>query len=124
MGKSGERRAQTQSRLRSKRLRLEAELLYHLWVEGALPLHRLIAAFPAQREELKQALESLLSKRYVYIIYEPVGDHDGSSSVYYLTKHIRERLSKLFQGDPRYHLQLLWYSLREEEGRSPQVTIG
>ncbi|GEM_PF-1024917 len=124
MGKPGERRSQAGGLSRSKRLRLEAELLYHLWTEGALPLRRLIATFPAPREELKQVLESLLSKRYIYIIYEPVEDHDGGSSVYYLTKHVRERLSKLFRGDPRYHLKLLWYSLREEESRSPGVTLG
>lgn len=107
-------------RERKKRLKLEAEILYYLWSEGATPLHRLTAALEAKPEEIQDSVKRLAQRQHIYKLFEPPEDHD--SSVYYLTARTRDRLSKLFRGDPRYHMKLLWYALREEES-TPGITI-
>ena len=107
-------------RERKKQLKLEAEILYHLWSKGATPLHRLMEALEAKPEEIQDSVERLTQRRHIYKLFEPPEDH--GSSVYYLTARTRDRLSKLFRGDPRYHMKLLWYALREEES-TPGITI-
>jgi len=107
-------------RERKKQLKLEAEILYYLWSQGATPLHKLTTALEAEPAEIEASVKRLAQRRHVYKLFEPPEDH--GSSVYYLTARTRDRLSKLFRGDPRYHMKLLWYSLREEES-SPQITI-
>jgi len=107
-----------------RRLILEAEILFHLWAEGATPLRKLLKALQVPRREARAAVSSLTAKRYIYPLFEPPEDEAGV--VYYLTSHARSRLERLFRGDPRYHLKELWYALRQEEVRValPQVRLG
>lgn len=107
-----------------RRLKLEAEVLFHLWAEGATPLHKLLQALPVPSREARAAVASLAAKRYIYPLFEPPGDEAGI--VYYLTSHARACLAKLFRGDPRYHLKEIWYALKREETKVglPQVRLG
>lgn len=106
-----------------RRLKLEAEILFHLWAEGATPMYRLVKALPAPWPAARAAISSLTDKRYIYKLFEP--PEDEVSSVYYLTADARGRLAKLFRGDPRYHLKQLWYTLKQEETkvRAPQLRL-
>ncbi|MFQ6090311.1 MAG: hypothetical protein ACE5LD_02610 [Candidatus Bipolaricaulia bacterium] len=107
-----------------RRLKLEAEILFHLWVKGATPLYKLLQAFPTSSREARAAVSSLAAKRYIYRLFEPPEDEAGA--VYYLTSHARACLERLFHGDPRYHLKELWYALKREETKvgPPQVRLG
>jgi hypothetical protein len=107
-----------------RRLKLEAEILFHLWAEGATPLYKLLEALQAPRREARAAVSSLTAKRYIYPLFEPPEGERGS--IYYLTSSARGRLERLFRGDPRYHLKDLWYALKQEETKvaSPQIRLG
>lgn len=94
-------------------VKLEAEILFHLWVEGATPLYRLLELLQASRPEARFAISKLADKRYIYKLFEP--PESEASSVYYLTTPARDRLQKLFYGEPRYHLKQLWHCLKQEE---------
>jgi len=96
-----------------RQLKLEAEILFYLWAEGAAPLHKLVKILPAPRPEARAAIASLAAKHHIYRLFEPPEDEAGT--VYYLTSSTRGRLERLFRGDPRYHLKVIWYSLKQEE---------
>jgi DNA-binding MarR family transcriptional regulator len=102
-----------------RRLELEAQVLFHLWAEGATPLHRLLEILKVPQPAARAAVSSLAGKRYIYKLFEPPGNE--SSSIYYLTSSARDRLEQLFQGDPRYYLKQLWYTLKREETKLPPV---
>jgi hypothetical protein len=96
-----------------RRLKLEAEILFYLWAEGATPLYRLLELLQASRPEARFAISNLADKRYIYKLFEPPGGE--VSSVYYLTTPARNRLQEMFHGEPRYHLKQLWHCLKQEE---------
>ncbi len=96
-----------------RRLKLEAEILFHLWAEGATPLYRLLEVLPAPRPEARAAISNLANKRYIYKLFEP--PESEVSSIYYLTTPAQDRLQKIFHGDPRYHLKQFWHCLKQEE---------
>jgi DNA-binding MarR family transcriptional regulator len=105
-----------------RRLELEAQVLFHLWAEGATPFRRLLELLKVQQPAAQAALVSLISKGYIYKLFDSPGDETGS--IYYLTSSARDRLRKIFQGDPRYHLQQLWHALKREETKLPQLRLG
>lgn len=96
-----------------RRLNLEAEILFHLWSEGATPLYQLLEVLQASRPEARSAISNLADKRYIYKLFEP--SESEVSSVYYLTTPAHDRLQKMFHGEPRYHLKQLWHCLKQEE---------
>jgi len=107
-----------------RRLKLEAEILFHLWAEGAIPLYKLLRLLPAPGPTACAAISSLAAKHYIYKLFEPPEDEMGA--VYYLTSMAHDRLARLFCSDPRYQLKELWYALKREETkvRPPQVRLG
>ncbi len=105
-----------------RRLELEAQVLFYLWAEGATSFRRLLELLKVQQPAAQAAIVSLSSKGYVYRLFESPGDEAGS--IYYLTSSARDRLRRLFQGDPRYYLQQLWHALKREETKLPQLRLG
>lgn len=104
-----------------RRLELEAQVLFHLWAEGAVPFRRLAGLLNARREAALAAVASLSGKGYIYKLFEPPGREE--ESVYYLTSSAHDRLDRLFQGDPRYYLKQLWYALKQEETKLPKPRL-
>jgi len=103
------------------RLRLEAEVLFYLWREGALSLSCLVELLRVPQGAARAAVSSLMEKSYIYKIFEPPGDESGS--VYYLTSRARSCLDRLFRGEPRYRLRQLWFALKREETKVPRVRL-
>ncbi|MCR4404467.1 MAG: hypothetical protein NUW06_04195 [Candidatus Acetothermia bacterium] len=104
-----------------RRLELEAQVLFHLWAEGATPFRRLMELLKVQQPAARAAVTSLARKRYIFKLFEPPDREDDS--IYYLTSGAKERLAQLFQGDPRYYLKQLWYALKQEETKLPKPRV-
>lgn len=104
-----------------RRLELEAQVLFHLWAEGAITFRRLVELLKARREAALAAVASLAEKGYIYKLFEPPGKED--ESIYYLTSSAYDCLAQLFQGDPRYYLKQLWYALKREETKLPKPRL-
>lgn len=104
-----------------RQLELEAQVLFHLWAEGAITFRRLVELLKARREAIRGAVASLSGKGYIYRLFEPLGKED--ESIYYLTSRAYDCLTQLFQGDPRYYLKQLWYALKREETKLPKPRL-
>lgn len=96
-------------------MKVETEILYHLWAEGAVSLSKLLKHLPFSDHQIISSLEDLIKRRYIYKLFDP----PDKNCVYYLTSDTYNKLSKDFQSNPRYRLKKLWYGLKSEETKLP-----
>ncbi len=100
-------------------LRLEAELLYSLWYDGAASVLRLEQRVGRPSAELLEAIEDLMRRGYVYLHWPSL--HNPLQSVYYLTTKLRKRIAAMLKETPRHRMKVFWELLcREEEGLPPR----